>query len=204
MFKNGKKTDKPAEYNLVVTRYGSAIPITTKKIGPIPKGMSLMNVWDESVKDFVGDTFIELDKSYMSEDLKGSLYIVEMAFVDANTHYYECHSGPLVDVNAARFHRCHASEAHIIEQIKSSYPGRYYADLLVLKDSSGCYYLNDPAMDVITDLDMEREPKHIKGNPDSKDNYFVVGDHCFNAKNCKNYYEYMEALIGPRPWMVEQ
>lgn len=203
MFKNGKKIDKPAEYNLVVERYGSNIPITTKKIGPIPKGMSLMNVWDESVKDFVGDNFVELDKSYMSEDLKGSLYIVEMAFVDANTHYYECHTGPLVDVNAAGFHRCHASEAYIIEQIKSSYPGRYYADLLVLKDSSGCYYLNDPAMDVITDLDMEREPKHIKGNPDNKDNYFVVGGHCFNAKNCKNYYEYMKALIGPRPWMVE-
>lgn len=203
MFKNGKKTDKPNEYNLVVTHYGSAIPITIQSIGPIPKGKSLMEVWDESVQNFVKDTFIELDKSYMSEDLKGSLYIVEMAFVDANTHYYECHSGPLVDVNAAGFHRCHASEAHIIEQIKSSYPGRYYADLLVLKDSSGCYYINDAGMDIISDLDTEREPKHIKGNPDSKDNYFVVGDHCFNAKGCKNYYEYMEALIGPRPWMVE-
>lgn len=203
---NGKKTrdSKPTEYNLVIERYGSSIPITTKYIGPIPKGKSLVEVWNESVKEFVGENFIELDKSYLSDDVKGSHYIVEMAFVDANTHYYECHTGPLVDINAARFHRCQADVAHIIEQIKSTYPGRYYADLLVLKDSSGCYYINDAGMDIISDLDMERKPLHIKGNPDNKDNYFVVGEHCFNAKNCKNYYEYMEALIGPRPWMVEQ
>ena len=203
MFKSGKKVSKPTEYRLIVTRYGSVIPITMRHIGQIPKGKRLVEVWNESVKEFVGENLIELDKNYLSDDVKSSLNLIEIAFVDANTHYYECHTGPLADINAAGFHRCQADVAHIIEQIKGSCPGRYYADLMILKDSSGGYYINDACMGIISDLDMEHKPLHIKGNPDHKDNYFVVGDHCFNAKNCKNYYEYMEALIGPRPWMVE-
>lgn len=43
----------------------------------------------------------------------------------------------------------------------------------------------------------------MKGSQDHKDNYFVVGGHCFNVKNCKNYYEFMEGLIGLHPWMIE-
>ena len=39
-----RKVSKPIEYISVVKRYKSDIPVTTKYIGPIPKGKSLTEV----------------------------------------------------------------------------------------------------------------------------------------------------------------
>ena len=201
MIKLGKKkVNKPIEYNLVVKRYNSDIPVTTKYIGPVPKGKSLMEVWNGVVNEFMGKDYIELDENYLSDDVWGSNFIVQLYFIETNSGYHECRTKPLLDVSASGFHLCKSHSAGIIESLKKAY---YYSDLMVLKDISGCYYINDAGMDILSDLDKEHEPKHLKGSPDHKDNYFVIGDHCFNAKNCKNYYEYMEGLIGPQPWMVE-
>ena len=195
-----KKVGKPIEYNLVVKRYNSKILVTTKYIGPIPKGKSLGEVWNEAVNEFIGKDYIELDEKYLSDDVQGSNYIIQLYFVETHSGYCACHTKPLLDVSAAGFHRCKAYSAGIIECLKKAY---CHSDLMILKDISGCYYINDAGMDILSELDKEHEPKHLKGSLDHKDNYFVVGDHCFNAKNCKNYYEFMESLIGPRPWMFE-
>ena len=201
MIKLGRKeVNKPIEYNLVVKRYNSNIPVTTKYIGPVPKGKTLGGVWNEVVNEFMGKDYIELDENCLSDDVQGSNYIIQLYFIETNSRYNEYHTKPLLDVNAAGFHRCNAYSASIIECLKRAY---HYSDLMVLKDVSGCYYINDAGMDILSDLDKEHEPKHLKGSPDHEDNYFVIGDHCFNAKSYKNYYEFMESLIGPRPWMVE-
>lgn len=199
-----KKVGKPIEYILVVKRYKSDIPVTTKYIGPIPKGKSLTEVWNEVASDFMGKVYIELDEDYADDDVLGSNLIVQLHLIktdpETNSWYLEEQSKPLLDIGTAGFYRCNSYSAGIIERIKNSW---HYSDLMVLKDVSGCYYINDAGMDFLSDLDKEHEPKHLKGSPNHEDNYFVVGDHCFNAKDRKNYYEFMEGLIGPRPWMVE-
>lgn len=201
MIKLGRKeVGKPIEYNLVVKRYNSEIPVTTKYIGPIPEGKSLGEVWNGVVNEFIGKDYIELDEKYLSDDVQGSNYIIQLYFVETHSGDYACHTKPLLNASAAGFHRCKAYSAGIIECLKKVY---YHSDLMVLKDVSGCYYINDAGMDILSDLDKEHEPKHLKGSPNHEDNYFVVGDHCFNAKGRKNYYEFMEGLIGPQPWMVE-
>lgn len=205
MIKLGRKeVGKPIEYSLVVKRYNSNIPVTTKHIGPIPKGKSLTEVWNVVVSDFMGKVYIELDENYMDDDVQGSNFIVQLYLIktspETDSWYLEEQSKPLLDIGAAGFYRCNSCSAGIIGRIKKTWD---YSDLMVLKDVSGCYYINDAGMDILSDLDKEHEPKHLKGSPNHEDNYFVVGDHCFNAKDRKNYYEFMEGLIGPRPWMVE-
>lgn len=158
MIKLGRKeVNKPIEYNLVVKRYNSNIPVTTKYIGPVPKGKTLGGVWNEVVNEFMGKDYIELDENCLSDDVQGSNYIIQLYFIETNSKYNEYHTKPLLDVNAAGFHRCNAYSAGIIECLKRAY---YYSDLMVLKDVSGCYYINDAGMDILSDLD--KEPKHQK------------------------------------------
>ena len=101
-FKKGRKeVDKPIEYNLVVKRYKSDIPVTTKYIGPVPKGKTLGGVWNEVVNEFMGKDYIELDGNYLSDDAQGSNYIIQLYFIETNSGCHEYYTRPLLDVSTA-------------------------------------------------------------------------------------------------------
>lgn len=193
--------EKLKSYSLVVKKYNSPFIISNTTLGIVPKDKSVQTMWNETFNIFVGNDFIELDMSYLNESVEGSCCLVEISFVESDTGEYIYRRGPLLDFKKAGLHHCSVHSAEIIKMI--SYSNSACSNLLIVKDTSGMFYVNDDCMALLNNIDSEHKCLHMKGSTNNHDNFFTIGNNCFNAKDFDNYYEYMESLIGPRPWMVE-